>query len=94
LAVHSSEFAINVEDRGNGIADGELENIFQPFYRTGDDHAIPGFGLGLSLARRIIQLHKGWITVHSIVGQGSAFTIKLPAAGSLKNPGSSTKTLM
>lgn len=86
LAVYSGEITVNIEDKGKGIEEAEWENIFQPFYRTGDDHAIPGFGLGLSLARRIIKLHKGWISVHSILGQGSTFTIKLPTAGSLKNP--------
>lgn len=82
LSVQAKEIRISVEDRGRGISEEEWEKIFQPFYRTEDGHAIPGFGLGLSLSRRIIQLHKGSVTVDSVVGKGSIFYIRLPAAGS------------
>ncbi|HVS97783.1 MAG TPA: HAMP domain-containing sensor histidine kinase, partial [Puia sp.] len=82
LSVASKEIRISVEDKGRGIGEEEWENIFQPFYRTEDGHAVPGFGLGLSLARRILQLHKGSVTVDSVVGKGSVFYIRLPAAGS------------
>jgi signal transduction histidine kinase len=82
LSVVSGEIRISVEDQGRGISEQEWENIFQPFYRTEDGHAVPGFGLGLSLARRIMQLHKGSITVDSVIGKGSIFYIRLPAAGS------------
>jgi len=81
LAVQGREIRISVEDRGRGIAPEETERIFQPFYRTEEGHTIPGFGLGLSLSRRIIQLHKGWISVESILGVGSTFYITLPVAG-------------
>ncbi|WP_431210494.1 sensor histidine kinase [Puia sp. P3] len=81
LAVQGKEIRISVEDRGKGIAEEERERIFQPFYRTEERHTVPGFGLGLSLSRRIIQLHKGWISVESTVGVGSMFYIVLPVAG-------------
>jgi signal transduction histidine kinase len=84
LSVHGKEIHISIEDRGRGISEEEWENIFQPFYRTEEGHSIPGFGLGLSLARRIIQLHKGRITVDSAVGKGSVFFVRLPTAGNLK----------
>jgi two-component system sensor histidine kinase ArlS len=84
LRVHGSEIRVSIEDHGRGIPEGEWENIFQPFYRTEEGHTIPGFGLGLSLARRIIQLHKGWINVDSAVGKGSVFSVRLPTAGSLR----------
>ena len=83
LAVQAKEIRITVEDKGKGIVEEEWEKIFQPFYRADDGLSIPGFGLGLSLARRIIQLHKGWISVDSIIGKGSIFLIKLPSAGKL-----------
>ncbi|HEY4065066.1 MAG TPA: HAMP domain-containing sensor histidine kinase [Puia sp.] len=83
LTVSAKEISITVEDRGRGISEEEWENIFQPFYRTGDGSSVPGFGLGLSLARRILKLHKGWITVDSVVGKGSLFLIRLPSAGKL-----------
>jgi len=82
LKVRDREITITIEDKGKGIEEAEWEKIFQPFYRSDEDHSIPGFGLGLSLARRIIKLHKGWINVGSIPGKGSVFTIKLPSAGS------------
>jgi len=80
LAVVGKEIRISVEDRGRGIAAEERERIFQPFYRTEEGHTVPGFGLGLSLSRRIIQLHKGWISVESTVGVGSTFYIVWPVA--------------
>ena len=83
LSVQGKEIAISVEDKGRGISEQEWENIFQPFYRADDGVGVPGFGLGLSLARRILQLHKGSISVQSSVGKGSTFVIRLPAARSL-----------
>ena len=84
LTVQGKEIRISIEDKGRGIGEEEWEKIFQPFYRTEEGHPIPGFGLGLSLARRIIQLHKGWISVDSVIGEGSVFSVRLPTAGSLK----------
>ena len=84
LSVQAKEIKITVEDKGKGIGESEWENIFQPFYRTDEGHSIPGFGLGLSLAMRIIKLHKGRISVDSVLGQGSVFLICLPNAGNLK----------
>ncbi|HTR31097.1 MAG TPA: HAMP domain-containing sensor histidine kinase [Puia sp.] len=81
LAVHGKEIRVTIEDHGRGIQPEEWEKIFQPFYRTEEGHAVPGFGLGLSLARRIVQLHKGWIEVDSVVGRGSVFNVRLPVAG-------------
>lgn len=80
LIVNGPEILIAVEDKGRGIGEEEWEKIFQPFYRSDDGLAVPGFGLGLSLARRILQLHKGFIGVRSVLGQGSVFTITLPSA--------------
>jgi signal transduction histidine kinase len=82
LTVESKEIVISVEDKGRGIGEEEWENIFQPFYRTDESHNVPGFGLGLSLSRRILMLHKGFISVDSVVGKGSVFTIRLPVAAS------------
>ena len=84
LSVQAKEIKITIEDKGKGIEESEWENIFQPFYRTDEGHSIPGFGLGLSLAMRIIKLHKGQISVDSVLGQGSVFLICLPNAGNLK----------
>jgi signal transduction histidine kinase len=63
-----------VNDDGRGISAQNLPNIFRPFYTTKGD----GTGLGLSLARRIVEDHHGRIEVSSVVGKGSQFTILLP----------------
>jgi signal transduction histidine kinase len=81
LTVKQGEVLITVEDNGKGIEESEWEKIFQPFYRADETHAVPGFGLGLSLAMRIIKLHKGSISVDSVVGKGSTFLVRLPIAG-------------
>jgi hypothetical protein len=69
---------ITVADQGKGIAPEALPNIFRPFFTT-KGH---GTGLGLSLARRIVESHRGTITVRSEVGKGTQFVICLPIAHS------------
>jgi signal transduction histidine kinase len=70
-----NEFAtIVVRDNGRGISLLHLSNIFRPFYTTKGN----GTGLGLSLARRIVEEHHGRIEVASVVGKGSQFTVLLP----------------
>ncbi len=63
-----------VSDTGRGIPPQNLTNIFRPFYTTKGN----GTGLGLSLARRIVEEHHGRIEVSSVVGKGSKFTVLLP----------------
>lgn len=70
-----------VRDTGVGLAPEELERIFQPFYQT--EHGVQvgeGTGLGLSIARQYAQLLGGTLTVSSVVGEGSVFTLRLPVA--------------
>ena len=78
LSTNSKELIIRVKDNGRGIPETDLDNIFQPFFRTGETRFEPGFGLGLPLAYRIIKLHKGNIKVESTLDEGSVFTIFLP----------------
>ena len=80
LTLRENEFVIQVVDKGVGIDKKDIDHIFQPFYRAVEPNGIEGFGLGLSLAHRIIKLHKGSITVKSVVNSGSTFTIVVPAA--------------
>jgi len=80
LGVQEHNIIIEVADEGAGITEAALKNIFQPFYRSDSGIALKGSGLGLSLAYRIIRLHKGSIEVVSAVGKGSIFTVHLPAA--------------
>lgn len=70
-----SEFAVvRVRDTGRGIPPQAIANIFRPFFTTKGG----GTGLGLSLARRIVQDHGGTISVASVQGQGTEFTVRLP----------------
>ena len=79
LTFRHHKIFIRVINRGNVIPEEELPQIFQPFYRGSGTGASRGFGLGLSLAQRIISLHKGTILVQSDRDSGTLFTIELPA---------------
>ena len=74
---------IRIGDSGGGIADEHLDKIFDPFYSTkgvwGKDD-VSGTGMGLSICRNIAREHHGDLTVKSIVGVGSVFTITLPVS--------------
>ena len=69
---------IQVSNKGDVIATADIENIFQPFFRAAAAQSKPGFGLGLTLTKRILSLHKGTITVNSSPAAGTIFTIELP----------------
>jgi signal transduction histidine kinase len=71
-----------VSDNGIGIKPDELELVFEKFYRSKDKRiaSITGSGIGLSLARQVVRLHGGDITVKSQIDKGSTFTLSLPAA--------------
>jgi two-component system, OmpR family, sensor histidine kinase MtrB len=74
------ELVVRVSDHGMGIPEAELPFIFEPFRRTSaarDD--VPGVGLGLSVAQRIVRAHGGRIQVESEVGKGTTFRVYLPA---------------
>ena len=74
---------LTVRDSGSGIPADQLPRIFQPFYssKSGPDATGKGgTGLGLSVCREIIEAHRGRIRVESNLGQGTAFTLMLPAA--------------
>src|SRR5437763_2259982 len=71
---------IDVADRGIGIAPDELQRIFDEFYQTEEGRRARrgGTGLGLSLTRNFVELHRGTIEVQSAPGAGSCFTLYLP----------------
>ena len=80
-AREGAQVAISVTDTGRGISAEDLPKLFQEFYRASDpiNQEIRGTGLGLALAKRIVEAHHGQMRVASTFGQGSTFTVTLPA---------------
>ncbi len=68
---------LRFQDRGIGISEEEIPKIFNSFYRGGNKKYAGGNGIGLSLSKKIIDLHKGTIWVNSQVGLGTTFTLEL-----------------
>lgn len=69
---------IKIIDDGIGIAESDIENIFEPFFRSSKTSTIKGHGIGLSICRKIVALHKGKLNVASVLNHGSTFTVSLP----------------
>lgn len=68
----------SIRDFGIGMTQRELENVFLPFFRSSNVNNIPGHGIGLPLARKIINQHSGEITIESEEGKGTLVSITLP----------------
>lgn len=82
-AYHENPFVVfSVEDSGMGMASHDVEHIFERFYKAdrGRSRKNKGSGLGLSIAKQIVDLHGGRITVYSELGEGSRFELRIPAA--------------
>lgn len=69
---------IRLSDNGTGMSDKDKENLFQLFYRGENKSIASGYGIGMTLTQKIIQLHKGEITVSSHQNEGTTFVVKLP----------------
>jgi PAS domain S-box-containing protein len=72
---------VEIMDTGMGIAPENLLRVFDTFWRHDDAHSIAGFGLGLSIAKRIIERHGGTITLNSTVNAGTRVRVTLPTGG-------------
>jgi signal transduction histidine kinase len=85
---HNSDAEIKVQDTGIGIPKNELPHIFDRFYRVNSDRSrhTGGAGLGLAIAKAIVQSHHGSLDVESEVGKGSTFTVKLPSNQPSRKP--------
>jgi signal transduction histidine kinase len=87
--VEGPEVLIRITDNGSGVGVDEKQKIFDPFYRGNQGKRFKqGMGLGLSIARDVVEAHGGKITLESEHGKGSTFTIHLP----LVRPGSAVTT--
>jgi len=80
-AHNNGHVLLQVSDTGSGIAPADLPHIFNRFYRGDQSRAHNGAsGLGLAIARSIVETHGGRITAESTLGHGTTFTITLPSA--------------
>ena len=82
----AGEIVIEVADTGTGIEPDELSRVFERFYRGSGALEQEGFGLGLSIAKRMVDVMGGEIGVDSAVGVGSTFWVRLPAAKPAPTP--------
>ncbi|BAZ49844.1 PAS/PAC sensor signal transduction histidine kinase [Nostoc sp. NIES-4103] len=79
LYCEDEKVIFQVTDRGVGIPVVDKERIFEPFYRGKNSQNLPGTGLGLSVVKTLVDLHRGQITLESEVGTGTKFTVALPS---------------
>jgi PAS domain S-box-containing protein len=90
LRAHQEDDAVVVEvrDTGIGLSESDLQKLFQKFFRSDNPYVrkAGGTGLGLSIAKAIVERHGGTITVTSQLGQGSTFTVRLPALARPERP--------
>jgi two-component system phosphate regulon sensor histidine kinase PhoR len=82
VKVEDGKLKVAVQDTGVGVAEEEIPKLFDKFFRSDDPRvqAETGSGLGLSLAREVVRMHGGEITVESVLNQGSTFTVLLPVS--------------
>lgn len=71
---------IEVSDDGPGIPEQYVSKIFDQFFRVPDQDGVAGAGLGLAIVRQIVEAHRGTISMHSEVGQGATFIVRIPCA--------------
>ena len=74
-----NQVKFHVQDQGIGIPDEDQKHLFESFHRAKNVGNIQGTGLGLSIIKKSIDLHQGKIVYHSVLGQGSKFSVTLPS---------------
>ena len=78
LSAEREQVKVSIVDNGPGISKEIQNRIYEKFYQADSSRASIGNGLGLTLAKRIVDLHRGTISVSSTVGRGTTFTVTLP----------------
>lgn len=74
--------SVSVTDDGIGMSPEDCTRVFDEFYRARNERtaSITGTGLGLSLVKRLVEMHEGTVSVESALGSGSAFTVRIPVS--------------
>ena len=78
LQAGDDQVSMIVTDRGRGIADADADHVLDPLYRGKNVAGIPGYGIGLAVTQKIIDLHQGTVQITSAENEGTAVTITLP----------------
>jgi signal transduction histidine kinase len=81
-ADNAPRVAIRISDHGIGMTPEQCSKVFTRFYRADTSGRLPGTGLGMSIAKEIVEHHQGGIYIISAPGEGSQFTIVLPEEAS------------
>ena len=76
--VEEDQVVIEIKDTGEGIDERNKSRIFERFFRSDQARSTRGLGLGLTIAKKVIEVHKGTISVNSVVGEGTTFVVHIP----------------
>ena len=69
---------IRITDHGIGMTADQVSKVWTRFYRADTSGKVPGTGLGMSIVKEIVELHRGDVSIHSAIGQGTCVTLRLP----------------
>src|SRR5262249_1947129 len=83
ITEHDSVVRVTVEDQGSGISPDELSRVRIPYYRGQNSRGTRGAGLGLYVVDRIVEAHRGRLSIESKIGRGTKVTIELPQTSAL-----------
>lgn len=78
LTAQEDQAVFTIQDQGIGIPPEDLPRLFTSFHRASNVGAIQGTGLGLAIVKKCAELHRGTVTVDSVLGEGTCFTVRLP----------------
>jgi signal transduction histidine kinase len=76
----NNSITIKIDDNGKGMDSAELDSLFERYYRGTNTTRTEGTGLGMAIAKQIVELHGGSILVESELGKGTCVTVDLPLA--------------
>jgi signal transduction histidine kinase len=79
LQTKNEQITVVVTDKGRGISQHDAAHILDPLYRGKNVEGVPGYGIGLAVTQKIIELHQGTLQIASKENQGTSVTIDLPS---------------